>query len=200
VTVQELFDIMLPRLSGPAKCTIFEAVREVQGIIVNRLLLRRPQMLKKTYDFEVSFEPGESETPLPSDFRTMDGRPYVAGDGALEPLGRISPARLSTAGKIQYFEQPGRLLRVYPPPQEATTVRVPYIAAPPVLTKLEDALPFRGEFDSVFVEGAAAMASAGLSAVADRGFVATIQSHVDMAIEARNLHDEQQMADDINGL
>lgn len=198
MTIQQLFESLLPRLPGPALCSIFEAVREVQGIIVNRLLLRRSEMLQKDPDAALDYAIDAKSASLPADFYSLMHRPFILGETPLSPLGGGNTASLQTAGTPRFFAVIGRTLKIYPPTAEAVTVQVPYFYKPPILTLLSDELPFWGEFDSVFVEGCAGVLVRGMTVVADRGFVGVIQSQVDAVLEAKDLLAEQQMADAIN--
>jgi hypothetical protein len=200
MTVQELFESLLTRLPGPALCSIFEAVREVQGIIVNRLLLRRSEMLQADPDAALDYAIGISSAPLPADYYALTGRPFVVGQTPLTPLDRGNTANLQVPGTPRFYEVVGRSLKIYPAPDAPLAVQVPYFYRPAILADIAAELPFYGEFDSVFVEGCAGVLSRGLTVVAERGFVGVIQSQVDAVLEAKDLLAEQQMADAINGI
>lgn len=198
--IQDLFDQLLGRLTGPALCSIFEAVREVQGIVANRLLLRRSDLLRKEADAVLVYSIGEQIKALPADFGALVGRPFVVGSAPLSPLSGRNTSDMQTPGPPKFYEMPGRSLRIHPVTDAAVSVQVPYFFKPPILADLADELPFSGEFDSVFVEGCAAVLTKGLSAVADRVFVSVVQSQVDGVLDARALIDEQLEADAINGI
>ena len=196
--ISELFPIVMTRLSGPALCSLFEAVREVQGIIVNRLLAKQSPLLVKGVDYELEFLAGDTGQALPRDFLAFSGRPYVAGETPLAPLGSASSSRMNVAGTPTAYDLAGRTLRVYPPPAATTTVLVPYFYRPPILALMSDELPFWGEFDAVFIEGCAGVLSRGLAVVADRSFVALIQSQIDTVLQDKELTAEQNLADALN--
>jgi hypothetical protein len=200
MTVQQILDLALGRLKGPATCGIFDAVREVQGIIVNRLFLRRSDWLRAEEDVVLTFAAGDNVQRLAFDFIALAGRPYVAGVRALLPLGGMDPSRFTAPGAPLFFEQWGKTLKVYPTPDVTTAVAVPCYYRPPILTDLSDVLPFGGVFDGVFIEGVMGLLAQGLSVVADAAFVAMIQSQVDAVLDAKAISDEQLMADGINGL
>jgi hypothetical protein len=196
--ISEIFPIVVARLSGPSLCSLFEAVREVQGIIVNRLLAQQSPLLVKGVDYELEFLAGDTGLGLPSDFLAFAGRPYVAGETPLAPLGSASASKMNVPGKPTCYDLAGRTLRIYPPPNATTTVLVPYFYRPPILSTMEGELPFWGEFDAVFIEGCAGVMVAGLAAVADRAFVAMIQSQVDAVLANKELTAEQNLADALN--
>lgn len=200
MTVQDLFNQMLPRLAGPAVCSIFDAVRSVQEIVANRLLLRRSELLASDYDAKVTFPQGAGKRPLPEDFREFSGRPYLAGGKPLEPLAGRSTETLQGQGTPKYYAVAGQTLSIWPKPEAATVVWVPYFVRPEAPTALSDEIPFAGAFDGVFAEGCAAVLTQGLSAVANPAFVAVIQSQVDAVLDAKDLVSEQLLADSINGL
>ena len=196
MTVIDLMDIVTPRLTGPTACTLFEALREVQAIIANRLLMQRSDMLRE--ELSCSYLAGVSSAALDSDFLATSERPYVVGKTPLNPLNRLDKSGLQTAGEPKYYDIVGKTLWIYPPPDANTTVKVPAFVRPNQLTALTDTLPFFGDLDSVFVEGCVAVLTHGLKVVGDSGFVATIQNLVDQMLLAKNTADEQVMADAIN--
>jgi hypothetical protein len=201
MTVGELFKQVMTRLGpGPALCSIFEAVTVVQGVIANRLLLKRSELLVKEPPETLDFLAGDQRKNLPSDYRELSGRPYVAGSTPLGPLGARDTSMLQEAGVPKFFQVRGRTLVVYPPADGAYTVQIPYFFHPPAVTAMTDELPFYGEFDAVLVEGCAAMLKHGLVVVADPAFAALIQSQVDAVLAAKDWAAEQLLADDINGL
>jgi hypothetical protein len=201
MTVQEVFNQVLPRLQGPALCTIFEALREVQGIIAGRLLLKRSELLVQDPEAELYFAAGEQRAELPEDFRALFERPYVSAGAALKPLPGPASAQASlAAGPPKYYQVIGRVLRIFPVTDAAYTVLVPYYGTPPIPESLADELPYYGEFDDVLVEGCVAVLTGGLTVVADRAFVGLIQSQVDALLAAKDMVAEQLMADTINGL
>ena len=196
--ISELFPIVMTRLSGPALCSLFEAVREVQGIIVNRRLAKQSPLLVKGIDAELEYLAGDTGMALPRDFLAFAGRPYVEGETPLAPLGSASASRMTAVGKPTCYDLAGRTLRIHPPPAETTTVLVPYFYRPAILSTMEDELPFWGEFDAVFIEGCAGVLSSGLAVVADRAFVSLIQSQVDTVLADKELTAEQNLADALN--
>jgi hypothetical protein len=167
-------------------------------VIVNRLLAQKSALLIKGEDGALEFAANAKSAPLPTDFISLAARPYLAGATPLAPLGGQSGALLNTAGTPLYFDIAGRTLRLYPPAQSAVTVCVPYFFRPQILTEMTDTLPFWGEFDSVFVEGCVGVMAQGLTLVANREFVAVIQSQVDAVLRDKELIDEQILADAIN--
>lgn len=198
MTVYEVFQRTLLRLQTPATCSIFEALREVQAIITQRLLQRQSALLKKAEAAELEFAAGEGSAPLHRDFLALDGRPFVVGARELKPLAEVPEMRLQQPGTPRCYEVAGRSLRIYPVPDAPVVVQAPYFYRPPVPTALEDELPFYGEFDGVLVEGCVGVMAQGLSVVADRSFVAVIQSQVDAVLLSQDLLAEQLLADAIN--
>ena len=201
MTTQELFDQALSRLSGKqVRCTIFDALREVQGIIASQLLMRRSDLLKAPVPAEIMYVKGEQSSRLPSNFKALDGRPYLSDGSILAPLGQISPTALIAPGKPSHYDLANFHLRIYPPPLTTATVRVPYYFKLTTPTSMTDELPFNGEFDGVILEGCVGMMIAGLTIVADRGFVTVVASQVDAVLAARERIAEQALADAINGV
>lgn len=195
MTVGDVLHQVLPRLPGPALCTVFEAIREVQSIIAARLVMKRAAQIKKPYPARMEFDAGQEAAALPRDFRALESRPRLEDGTFLSPL-----AGVVTPGPVRFYEVAGRFLRLHPVPQAPVTVLASYFFRPAAPESLEDELPFYGEFDDVFVNGAAGVLSKGLGVVGDRGFVAMIQSQVDAVLHAGEMLHEQQIADSINGL
>jgi hypothetical protein len=198
MTVQEVFDIVILRLPGPALCSIMEAIREVQGIITGRLLLQRSDLLQE--DQERDFAAGEKFTYLDDEFISFYSRPFVTGSRPLTPLGNIDTAGLQTPGVPRYYNLIGKRLSVLPVPDTAVVIQLPTFMRPAVLTRMTEELPFYGEFDAVFIDGAIGVLSRGLSVVSDRNFVTLIQGQVDQQLSAKGLTAEQLEADAINRL
>lgn len=198
MTVQELAQLLLPRVRGELRCDIFAAVREVQAVIAHRLLLRDSDLLLSATEAELAYAIDAQTANLPSDYKNLAERPYIADQQPLAPLDRRRKDDLQDSGDPRFYQVIGRTLWIYPPTDEAVTVRVPYYANQTAPTAMGDTLPFIGEFDRVFVEGAEYVLREGLSAVADPGFVALIQSQVDAVLDAKERLDEQLLADAIN--
>lgn len=198
MTVQDVLDAALSKLSGPALCSIFDALNDVQTIVANRLFARQSGLLKAYEPYEAEFDAGEAMCVLSTNFKALDGRPYIQGVGHLEPLGQTNKATLPTDGRARYYDTAGRALRLYPTPGEAVVVMVPYFFRHAAFSKLEDELPFYGEFDMVLVDGAVAVMQKGRGVLTDRAFLSEIQSQVDQVLHAKDLLDEQQLADTIN--
>lgn len=196
MTLIELMDKVVPRLVGSPSCTLFEAVREVQAIISNRLLMARSEMLRE--ELTIDFMLGDSSVELDQEFQSVSERPYVDGKSPLSPLNRVEKHTLQTPGSPRYYDIVGKTLWLYPPPDENMTVRIPAFIRPMTPTDLADTLPFFGDLDSVFVEGCVGLLSLGLGAVADPNFVALIQNQVDQLLMSRNMANEQALADSIN--
>lgn len=199
MTVQEIFDRVVLSLSEPPRCHLFEALREVQGIVVGRLLARQSSYLRADEPAWLEFGANEKSAPLPDDFKALDGRPLL-NNKPLAPIGNLSPQSLPTSGQPKFFQLSATTLQLIPVPTVTTTIEVPYFFRPPVLKSFSDSLPFNGEFDQVFSSGARELLIKGVSAVADRGFVTIIQAQVDAVLEGQAQLDEQHIADDINGL
>lgn len=200
MTVQDLLERTLTRLPGPALCSIFDAVGGVQDIIVNRMLLRRSDMLSKDPPAEITYAVGDDKSVLPADYVLLSGRPYLPGQTPLSPLAGRDTAGLQIAGDPRFFSVTGHNLCIYPPTDKAIVLMVPYFFKPPAPSSLADALPFNGEFDSVIIDGCVAVMSHGMAALSERGFVSIIQAQVDGRLDAREMLAEQLIADSINGI
>jgi hypothetical protein len=196
--LSELLQQVLPRVQGPVLCDLFAAVREVHAVIANRLLLRASDLLQQATEAELTYAVDAQTASLPDDFRALAERPYIAGEKPLAPLDRRSTENLQDAGTPVYYKVLGRTLWIYPPTAAEVTVQVPYFAQVTAPAALTDELPFLGEFDRVYVEGATIVMRSGLAAVAEKTFVAMIQSQVDAVLDARDRLAEQQLADAIN--
>jgi hypothetical protein len=196
MTVLELMEKVVPRLTGPPACDLFEAVREVQAIISGRLLMARSDMLREM--LTVTFQAGTSSKRLDDDFQAVSERPYPVGLKPLNPLGSMEKSSLQTLGDPRYYEVIGKTFWIYPPSASEITIKIPSFMRPATLTTMTDELPFYGDFDSVFIEGCVAVLSAGLKVVGDAGFAAVIGSQVDQQLAARIRINEQAEADAIN--
>lgn len=197
MTVEDLFDMLVPRLAGPPQCTILQAVTAVHQIIVNRLLLKRSDLTKDTVQLPVA----TATVTLPDDYFAPDGLPQISGEGNLFPLpagADTSLAVFSTPGVPRWQEVKGRTMTVWPPPDVEYTVNVPAFVRPAVPATLDAALPFWGTFDNVYLEGTLAVLQEGISAVADQAFSLLISSQVDQVLVAKDMADEQAEADAIN--
>lgn len=197
LTLQELVHQVLPRLSGPAVCSIFEAVREVHAVICARMLSRRADLLKSPDPAVLLLPANLGWADLPEDCLALDGRPYFAGK-ALEPI--IQKRAIQASGAPRFYSARGKRLFVEPVPSEDVEVVAPYFSRPMVPEQMSDELPFFGDFDEVYVNGCIGILSRGLSAVADRDFVAMIHAQVDVVLDAQDSLAEQAWADSINGL
>lgn len=200
MTVQDLMDQVLPRLSGSTPAMgLFDAVRAVQQIIVGRLLMRQSDLVKET--LLLDFIGGGSTITLPAEYFAADGLPSVTGKGPVFPLERgmdTTRAVLTLPGDPRYYEVKGRTLTFYPPAAADGEMKFPAFVRPAVPTEMEDDLPFWGAFDHVFAEGVYAVLTAGAAALADAGVAAVIQSQVDQVLAAKDVADEQSLADAIN--
>lgn len=199
MTVFEVLSRVMPKGSGPASCTIFEAVATVQDIIVTHLFLRRSDLLLSERDAMLTFKPGAGRKPLPEEFLGLADRPYLASGKKLAPLDGTGLPGVDT-GPPRRYRLMGTVLLVYPAPVDETVVGVPYYARPESPESLDDELPFWGMFDSVFVDSCVSVLKSGVMAAGERSFVAAIQSQVDMLISAQELNNEQLMANSINGI
>ncbi len=198
MTVGELLTIVLSRLPGPATCSIFEAVREIQGIVFNRLMMRQSLIAhtRTVLTYRVGLPP---VVTVPSDFLGLVDLPYVEKGRSLMPApaaGGGSPA--VTLSTPQHFSLVGRELWISPPPAEEVQLWITYYAKPATPTAVTDTLPWSGVFDSVLIDGSVKILGAGLPVVADRSFAAMIQSQVDAVLEAQDAINEQMVADAIN--
>lgn len=198
MTIQELLDVILTRIDGPTSCSIFEAVREVQGIIARRLLDQQSELIKSERPATLIFKTGDGKKPLPGDFWQLEGRPFVDGQKPLAPVNRRDLAAYTQPGEPQIYEVIGKSLFIYPSPTSDTRVTVPYFYKPDLLTQLTDELYWYGEFDSVFIDGCVYVLRMGLSAVSNQSFIAMVQSQVDAQLRSATLLVEQQTADALN--
>lgn len=205
MTVQDLFNIVIGRLSGQPTCAIYEAVREVTGIITSRILLKKPQMLQT--DVTVPLLENASSVTMDDEFITLAARPYIVGSAPLSVLYTSDISGLTTPATPRYYQLIHKTLHVYPPAQSTVTIVAPSYMRPAILAYLypglpwqDEELPWQGEFDSVFIDGCVAIMTSGLSVVGNAAFAAMIQSQVDAVLATKDMLDEQLMADSINGL
>lgn len=197
MTVFEVFSRAVPKVSGPALCTIFEAIGAVQDVIVSRLLVKRSELLVSDYDATLTYAAGKKEKMLPEEFLGFVDRPYLADATRLNPLRGQGLAGTET-GEPQFYKTKGHLLTIYPTPTEETVVYAPFYARPETPTEMDDELPFWGMFDSAFVDAVVPVLSLGVTAAGEAGFRATIESQVDLVLQAKDMSDEQLLADSIN--
>lgn len=197
MTIEELMDSTISRVPAPT-CTIFEAVAGVLNIVVNRLLLKRSDLVQD--DLLLYFSTGDSSVPLPREFFSVSDLPRLSGGGSLLPVDPASKTltSLQTPGTPKYYEQKNKTLYLYPPTNSDGSVIVPAYARPHAPDDLADDLPFYGAFDNVFTEGVVAVLSGGIGTIGDRSFAVVIESQVDLVLAAKSMSDEQALADSIN--
>lgn len=197
MTVQDVLQRLLPRANTiKPGCSIFDAVRSVHSIILNRLILHRSDLLQEWVS--LNFDPEGLPADLPAGFTSFAERPRVVGGEILTPLNRHTSQELLTPAAPRYYDVIGRKISLFPPPIGTVTMQAKIFSRPAEPADLDDVLPFDGFFDEVYCEGAFSVMAAGLAAVSDRGFVATIESQVDAALSAKAMADEQMIADAIN--
>lgn len=199
MTVFEVFSRAVPKVSGPALCTIFEAIGAVQDVIVSRLLSQRSDLLVSDFVDSLTFAAGKKNKQLADDFLGLTDRPYLESGLRLNPLKGQGDAGTAT-GPPRYYKVKGQMLSVYPVPTETTVVYVPFFARPEKPTEMDDELPFWGMFDSAFVDAVVPVLSLGVSAAGEAGFRAAIESQVDLVLQAKAAADEQLLADSINNI
>ena len=199
MTVFEVMTRVMPKLSGQAVCTIFEAIGAVQDVIVNHLLMRRSELLLSEVDATVTFKAGVKRKYLPDEFLGLAGRPTLPDGTKLTPLDGVGVPGTETGQPLKYRVL-GKILMVYPVPEEEVVISLPFYARPEAPTETDDELPFWGLFDSAFVDACVPVMSLGMAAVAEPGFAVTIQAQVDTLLKAQAMQDEQLLADSINGI
>ena len=198
MTLFEVFTQAIPKVKGGAVCTIYEAVGAVQDVIVSHLLMQRSDLLVSDGDVPLKFAAGKSRMMLPAEFLDLADRPFLADATRLVPFKGQGSMGIST-GTPYCYRIRGQMLAVYPIPTEETVVTVPFYARPDKPTDMSNDLPFWGMFDSVFVDACVSVLELGIKAVAEAGFVAAIQSQVDLVLAGRAMNSEQLLADSING-
>jgi hypothetical protein len=202
MTIAELLSITLPRLEGKPACSIFESVRRVQSIIVNRLLLKRSNLVKDSLIIGVTM--GDDYITLtPSGGRTflaVAGEPCIIVDGARKYLTPYDSALTvsATAGRPKYYERVGRKLYLYPVSDAAYDITMPAFVSPVAATDLDGELPFNGILDDAFSEAVYGVMLLGTAAVNDPAFTNVINTQVDQALLAIDIAEEQALADSIN--
>lgn len=201
MTVSELLTNILPRLEGKPACDIFEAVRRTQTIIVNRLLLRRSNLLADTITLSITTG-DDSVTLNPSGGRSYlapDGEPCIIVDGSRKYLSPWDSAiTVGDAARPKYYQRKGRKLLLYSVSDGDYEITLPAFLAPAVAAELDDELPFDGLLDDAYAEAVFQVMLAGTSIVADQAFGALVDSQVDRAIIAAELADEQSLVDSLN--
>ncbi len=198
--VEDVLDNVIPRLGeGRPQCSILEAVASVHGIIVNRLLLKRSDLVKETIPVDVAKD--ATSISVPDNYFAPDGLPTVTGQGKVFPLPADADLTLSvfsTPGVPRWQRVKGRSMAIYPPADQDYTMLLPAFVRPAAPALMDDELPFWGTFDGVYAEGAFAVLKEGLAVVADQAFVAIVTSQVDQVLTAKAMADEQAVADAIN--
>lgn len=196
MTVEDILQTVLPRLAGSTPtCSIFDAVRGVQNIIVNLLLRKRSDLLEQA--LELNYTSADTSVTLPDGYHSMSQRP-VAGDQFLAPLHFPATGELLVPAVPRYYHVIGRALSIFPPPLADTALSIRAFVKPTIPTALDDVLPFQGAFDEAFVFGTQALMQQGSAVFTDRSFVITLESQVNEVLLAKNLSDEQMLADSIN--
>lgn len=197
MTVADLFDIVMGRISGEPQCSLLEAVGGVQSAIFRQLMLVRSDLIQD--EVEMDFSAGEYQAALPNDFHAVASRPNISGEQKyLNLLDRAAGSVVLPDGEPRQYATKGRTFMVYPTPVVDVTIRVPVFVKPAVPVSLDDDLPYYGALDDVFAELCAAFMLAGPAVSADPAFVAQLNQSVGMALSGRMLADEQVMADSIN--
>lgn len=199
MTVEDIFQSVLVRMAGKTAapgCTIFDAVRGVQSIIVNLLLLKRSDLMVQM--LEVTFMSGETYVSLPAGYASMAQRPYLVGKGVLSPLNGPATSELTVPGDPRYYDVIGRNLALFPPPADEAVVNLQAFVRPLAPEAMDDDIPFQGAFDEAYAYGALQIMLEGPGVLSDRGFVAMIETQVNGVLQAKAMADEQLMADAIN--
>lgn len=197
MTVDDILQSVLPRLAGTKPtCSIFDAIRGVQSIIVNLLLRRRSDLMVQPVD--VDYASTDSSATLPDGFSSMAERPAVVGGNLLSPLQGPAYGDLLTAGDPLYYDVIGTAFTLYPPPAADVSVKIKAFVRPVAPAQLDAVIPFQGVFDEVYAYGAHAVMVNGPAVIGDRAFAVLIESQVNEVLTARDLADEQMLADSIN--
>lgn len=196
MTVQELFTLVLPRLTAEPRCSLMEAAAAVQSIMFQHLFAMRSDLIQADYDLD--FGADEPQAQMPDTFYTVASRPEIVGTRTfLNQADRTKVLGLS-AGTPRFYDLRGRLLTIYPTPVADVVIRVPSFVKPLALESMADDLPFDGYLDHVFADCCVAYMSTGDAGPAERGFTTLVVSQVDMLLKSREINDEQATADAIN--
>ena len=199
MTVDDVLQSVLQRMAGTKAapgCTIIDAIRGVQAIIVNLLLLKRSDLIEQP--LEIPFEATDSAVTLPGGYASMSQRPAVVGGNLLSPLNGPAYGDLLIAGEPRFYDVIGSSLSLFPPPAAELVVSMRAFVRPAVPALMGDDLPFQGAFDEVYAYGAHAVLLEGPAVLSDRAFAMLIESQVNGVLQAKSLSDEQMMADAIN--
>lgn len=202
MTVDELFGQVLPRLNDKPQCSIIDAVRRANTIICNRLAVKRSTLLRENATATIAA--GDESFPIRAAggrvFLSVAGEPYYTDAGKRKYIKPFDAALAipDTAAAPRYYERVGRRINVYPTADAEYTITIPVNAVPVAPAEMTEDIPFDGLFDDAYLEAVYGVMLNGTSAVADRAFVAGIETQVDMVMAAQEMADEQALVDSLN--
>lgn len=183
MTVAELLQVVMPRLSSaPQSIAFIDAVQTLQDMIARRLWTRRSDLLKTAWT-SAEIAAGAETVMLPSGFLGLVEQPYIDGQTAiLTPLPENTRQYFTETGTPRHYELVGRSMSLFPPPAEAIVLKGVYFGAPQAITDMSDELPFDGLFDSVFQDAIPHVASRGIFIGSDKAFAITVNNYVDSVL------------------
>lgn len=188
MTVKQLLDAVLPRLSAPA-LSFMEAVNAATAVLFQRLVALEADLVKAP--LSLAFTAQAPVAVLPADFRGLAELPYLVGqDAPLTPYARNARAADDgqTAATPQHYEVLGDSLYLRRPPATDQALKGLYFRWPGEVAALSDTLPYAGVFDPLYREAVPRICQEGYGIVADPAFDLFIAQQVDHLLPKRNSH------------
>ena len=187
-TVEELFDLVLPRLISPEQAkgiSFVAAINAITNLIFKRLWKRKSDLV--TSEIAILFATGNQGMGVPPTFMGLKEKPYIPSGDYLEPIETDRKAVLSgKTGVPNRYELRQGMLYVWPTPIVNTIVKCEFFRNPGKVVNFSDIVPFTGVFDQVFIEGAVKFISQGGAIVGDVAFEQFIINEVDDILPVRS--------------
>ncbi|MHB8708883.1 MAG: phage adaptor protein [Desulfuromonadales bacterium] len=185
MTVQELLFAILPRLQDTSGVEIFGAANAAVRSIGKRLAGRRSDLVKKPV--EVEYAAGDAFAALPAALLGFAEDPYLLpGKIPLTPLQPEERADLDKPGRPRRYELIGRMLYLFPYPENSMTLKGMGYQLPAALTSLDEGLPWPGVLEELLQEAVYRVCSAGPMHVVDPAFEAFIEQEIDRLLPVRS--------------
>lgn len=161
MTANELFNILLPRLSKePAVDSFLGGLNNAILVVARRLLYRKSSLLKESYS--CSFSANTAIAALPEGYMGFcPDAPPTASGRSLFPLPPFKYGTYSEAGAPEFYDTRSGLLNIYPTPSEAVSVAGLYFKRPDRLVTMSDDIPWYGAIDDLLGEAILVMAKTG---------------------------------------